>query len=229
MRQAAVSRNQSLTEAETRSTGVAARVAPRGLGPHRRNRNGFVMSGHQDSRYRSASDADEWGSAMNRWTMALAVSLAMGLSGCFISETPLIGPEDAVFPYETISYKQPSDEKPEKLVRQGDSYVITAADSSATVEVRFKDLGDGLYLAQFSGEDNGKVSILYSVLKVDFDKKTAESYKAVGKDEFVREGLRKCGDGTLCIDDLDVYLELARSAIAAGEEPDVTYEIISTE
>jgi hypothetical protein len=167
--------------------------------------------------------------AMNRWMMALAIPLAMALGGCFISEKPLISAEEAVFPFETVTYKQPNDDTPEKLVRQGDSYVITAADSSATVEVRFKDLGDGLYLAQFSGNENGKISILYAVLKVDFDKKTAESYKAVGKDEFVREGLRNCGDGTLCIDNLDVYLDLARSAIAAGEQPDVTYEIISME
>jgi hypothetical protein len=169
------------------------------------------------------------GAAMTRWTMALAIPLTLALGGCFISETPLVGPEDAVFPYETISYKAANDDAPEKLVRQGDSYVIAAPDSSARIEVRFKDIGDGLYLAQFRGEEDGKISILYSVLKVDFDNKTAESHKAVGKDEFVRDGLRKCGESTLCIDNLDVYLDLARSAIAAGEKPDVTYEIIATE
>jgi hypothetical protein len=166
--------------------------------------------------------------AMNRWTMALAIPLAMALGGCFISETPLIGAEEAVFPFETISYKQGNEEKPAELVRDGDTYVIPDPEGKVRVEVRFKDLGDGLYLAQMSGEEDGKLSILYAVLKVDFDKKTAESYKAVGKDEFVREGLRKCGDGSLCIDNLDVYLDLARSAIAAGEQPDITYEILST-
>jgi hypothetical protein len=166
---------------------------------------------------------------MNRWTMALAIPLAMALSGCFISETPLVTAKDAVFPFKTISYKQGNEEKPAQLVREGDTYVIPDPEEKARVEVLFKDLGDGLYLAQMSGEEDGKTSMLYSVLKVDFDKKIAESYKAVGKDEFVREGLRKCGDGTLCIDDLDVYLELAKSAIAAGEKPDVTYQIIATE
>lgn len=166
---------------------------------------------------------------MNRWTMALAIPLAMVLSGCFISEQPLIGAADAVFPFQTMTYKQGNEEKPAELRRDGDAYIIPDPEGKVRVEVRFKDLGDGLYLAQMSGEENGKLSILYAVLKVDFDKKIAESYKAVGKDEFVREGLRKCGDGSLCIDNLDVYLDLARSAIAAGEKPDVTYEIIAME
>jgi hypothetical protein len=167
------------------------------------------------------------GAAMTRWTMALAIPLAMALGGCFISEQPLIGAGEAVFPFETLSYKQGSEEKPAELVRDGDTYVIPDPEGKVRVEVRFKELGDGLYLAQMSGEEDGKLSILYSVLKVDFDNKTAESHKAVGKDEFVRDGLRKCGESTLCIDNLDVYLDLARSAIAAGEKPDVTYTILS--
>ena len=166
---------------------------------------------------------------MKPWGKVLAVSLSFALGGCFISETPFVTAEDAVFPFKTISYRQPNEQAPSKLVREGDSYVITAPDNKARVEVKFKDIGDGLYLAQMSGEESGKVSILYSVLKVDFDKKTAESYKAVGSDAAVTEGLRKCGDGTICIDNLDVYLDLARKSITAGEKPDVTYEIVATE
>jgi hypothetical protein len=159
--------------------------------------------------------------------MALAIPLAMALGGCFISEEPLIGAEEAVFPFETLTFKEGDATKPFNLVRDGDAYINP--EDKARLKVLFKDFGDGLYLAQISGEENGKRGSFYAVLRVDFDRKTAESYKAIGWYESARNGLRRCDDAALCIDDLDVYLELARGAISAGEKPDVTWTILTME
>lgn len=154
--------------------------------------------------------------------------MVVGLSGCFTSETPLISAEDADFPFETFTYREVSADKLITMVREGDAYLIEAPDIDGRLEIRLMDIGDGLYLAQAHGEKDGTVSLLYSVLKVDFEKRTAESYLAVADEKFATKGLRQCDDGKICIDDLDVYLELARRSITAGDEPDVTYKLVAT-
>lgn len=160
--------------------------------------------------------------------MLFAAILTIGLSGCFTSDTPLISGEDADFPFETIVYQVPDDDTPIQLVHQGDAYLVIATDSDDRSKLRLMDIGDGLYFAQAQEEKGGEILTLYSVLKVDLEMKRVESHLALGKDEYATKGLRQCDDGNLCIDDLDVYLDLARTAIAAGNEPDVIYEIIAT-
>jgi len=164
-----------------------------------------------------------------RLLRSLSVILfAQWLAGCFISEAPLIGPQDAAFPFETITYREPGSPIETTLTHEGDAYLVRSSDSSEIAQMRFRDLGDNLYLAQITGEDrNGKLSTLYGVVRLNRGDMTAATYMAVGRDSLAQEGLRDCGDGILCIDDVDVYLKLAKARIAANEEPDTVYEIVN--
>jgi hypothetical protein len=162
---------------------------------------------------------------MRRLLTFLTFALTASLGGCYISETPLVGAGDAVFPYETISYRETDGDEIMTMVREGDAYVMRKEGEPGQLELRFKDLGDNLYLAQMTGEQDGKPAILYSVVKADWNKKTVDSYKAVADMAEEGPGLRKCGDNALCIDDLDRYLALARKAVSGGE-PVASYEIV---
>jgi hypothetical protein len=162
---------------------------------------------------------------MRRLVTLLIVSLSAVLSGCYISETPLVDARDAVFPYKTISYREANGGDLMTMVREGGAYVMRKEGEPEELQFRFKKIGGDLYLAQLSADQGGKPAILYAVIKVDWKKKTAESYKAVADMSEEGPGLRKCGNSELCIDDLQVYLKLARAAVAAGK-PATTYEIV---
>jgi hypothetical protein len=151
--------------------------------------------------------------------------LGTALSGCYISETPLIEARDAVFPYETIRYREADGGELMSMVHEDGAYVMRKDGEPGELQIRFKAIGDDLYLAQLSAEEGGKPAILFSVVKVDWKHKTAESYKAVADMADEGPGLRKCGSSQLCIDDLEKYLTLAREAVATGK-PAVTYEIV---
>lgn len=166
---------------------------------------------------------------MERARLGFLAILALVLSGCFTSQTPLILAEDADFPFETIVYREIDDDTLLTMRHIGDAYTIETPENDERLEVRLQDIGAGLYLAQASGMENEEDYILYSVLKVDLENKIAESFLALAEDDLVTDGLRRCDDGAICIDDVNAYIDLARSAIATGDEPNVTYVIVSTE
>jgi hypothetical protein len=157
------------------------------------------------------------------------VLLAIGLSGCFVSETPLIAEGDAVFPYQRIVYGEAGEKNVSTLVKQGDVYVLASKGEQAAF--RFKDVGGGFYVVQVQSTTEKSSPILYAFIKVDLNAKTVQSYKAVAKDEDAGPGLTRCGDDKdqLCIGRLDAYVDFAKKAIAAGEEPDATYRLVSAE
>jgi hypothetical protein len=162
---------------------------------------------------------------MRRLITLLTITFSAVLSGCYISETPLIDARDAVFPYKTISYREANGGDLMTMVHEGDAYVMRKDGEPDELRLRFKEIGEDLYLVQLSGEQGGKPAILYAAVKVDWKSRIAESYKAVADMAEEGPGLRKCGNSELCIDDLQEYLKLARAAVATGK-PAATYEIV---
>ncbi len=90
--------------------------------------------------------------------------------------------------------------------------------------------GDGYYVAQAEGMLDDKTALVYGYLKVDLAAMTVESYASLAPDNFVDQaGFTDCGDNGICVDSLDTYVAYAKSRIAAGDPPDLTYRIISLE
>ncbi len=159
------------------------------------------------------------------------VVLCLGLAGCFTSKEPLIGPEDAVFPYQTIVFGDagnPDDRQ--TWTRKGDAYSFRPDDSEdREASVRLKDIGKDLYVVQMEFLDEDKLQRLFALLSVDLAARHAKSYAAIMPDDFQDlPGLAKCED-VVCIDDLDAYVAYARAAMQSGRPPDAEYRIISLE
>ena len=94
--------------------------------------------------------------------------------------------------------------------------------------MRFMPLGDDLYLAESTAEQEGKTMRLYGVVKLDAAKHLAMTYKTMARDGDIGPGLPACkADKTdmVCIEDVDAYVALAKAAIAAGGKPDTTYDV----
>jgi hypothetical protein len=172
-----------------------------------------------------AKSCDQTDSPMRRLLLLTTLVLGTALSGCYISETPLIGARDAVFPYETIRYREANGSELMTMVHEGDAYVMRKDGEPGELQFRFKEIGKDLYLAQLIGDEGGKPAILYSVVRVDWKNRTADSYKAVADMADEGPGLSKCGNSELCIDDLEKYLTIARQAVATGK-PAAAYEIV---
>lgn len=167
-------------------------------------------------------------SGVVRFLAILAVSV--GLSGCFISDKPLISPADATFPYQTIVYADPDGGEPQTLTRSDAGYLLKSDNSDEVATLLFKDVGDGLYVAQLSFVEDDEPRVLYSVLKVDLAAKKGLSYLAIAPDDWVdAPGLTKCRDNTVCIASLDDYVAHARAAIAKGLKPDADYNLVKLE
>ncbi len=152
---------------------------------------------------------------------------AFGLAGCFTSDTPLFTDDQAAAPYATITFaEQNAPEDKTTLTRQGKAYIAHLDDGTMTM--RFLPLGDDLYLAESSGEQDGNVMRLYAVLKLDTAQNVALAYKTMARDGDIGPGLSKCTRDdidAICIEDIGAYAALAKAAIAAGAEADTTYSV----
>lgn len=153
----------------------------------------------------------------------LPVAFLLTLAGCYTSDKPLILGSTADFPFTSFSYTD--GDTPMTFVRSAAGYVLDPPNPEGEVVLLLRKLPSGHYLAQLMGQgSDGKTAYLYSVVKLDIAGKTAETYRSVRKDEDVGPGLRDCEEGTICIDDLNAYIAKGEASIAAGEEPDTTYE-----
>jgi hypothetical protein len=161
---------------------------------------------------------------MNIRLLLLTIGLALGLAGCFTSEKPLFSDAEAVAPYAKITFSEVSAKEATVLTRTGKSYVSKQKDD--TITSRLKPVETGIFFVEMSGMDkNGKVERLYALLKLDPATGTATSWKAMAQKEDIGPGLRDCKDGTICIDDINAYVALAKAAIDAGGKPDTTYKV----
>lgn len=163
-----------------------------------------------------------------RFLPMLAILLAaLGLAGCFTSDKPLFTDDQAPAPYAKITFaEQGSPEDKTTLTREGTRYLARIDDGTMTM--RFMALGDDLYLAETSAEEDDKVERLYAVLKLDTAQNVALAYKVIAADDDVGPGLPKCTRedmDAICIEDVDAYVALAKAAIAAGTETELTYSV----
>ena len=164
---------------------------------------------------------------MKTRTLFIILLAALGLAGCFTSTKPLFTDDQAVAPYAKITFvKHGSTDDKVALTRHGKAYVTKTKDGTMTM--RFMPLGDALYLAESTAEMKGKSMRLYGVVKLDTAKKLATTYKTYARDGDIVPGLTACEKGktdTVCIEDIDAYVALAKAAIAAGGKPDMTYDV----
>lgn len=160
-------------------------------------------------------------------SLVIPLLAALGLAGCFTSDTPLFTDDQAVAPYAKITFAEhrTPDEKT-TLTRQGKAYVAELDDGTLTM--RFLPLGDDLYLAETAGEQDGKLLRLYALIKLDLAQNVALAYKVVAEKEDAGPGLTSCRRDDMdmiCVEDINAYAALAKAAIAAGAEADGTYDL----
>lgn len=160
------------------------------------------------------------------------VLICLGLGGCFTAKEALIGPADAVFPFERIVFgevSRPDDRQ--SLARKGDAYSFRPDDSNEREAfVRLKEVGADLYLYQMEFTESGKTTWLYALLRVDVAAGLVRSFAAIRPDAFeAQAGLSICEQDMVCIDDLDAYVAYAKGRIDAGVPPDAEYRIIEKE
>ena len=152
------------------------------------------------------------------------ILLAFGLAGCFTSDKSLISDADSATPYAKITFGEKSAKEPTVLTREGKGYVSKQKDGTLTV--RLKPVETDLYLVEMSGPGkDGKVMRLYALLKLDRAANTAATYKAMASKADIGPGLRDCKDNTICIDDVNAYITLAKAAMTSGKKPDTTYNV----
>ena len=94
--------------------------------------------------------------------------LCLGLTACFTSEEPLIGPKDAVFPFERIVFAEvdrPDDRQ--TWTRKGDVYSFHPdGNEEREALMRLKAVGENLYVVQMeAGEIGEEPERLYALLK----------------------------------------------------------------
>ncbi len=153
--------------------------------------------------------------------------VALGLAGCFTADEPMVSDDQAVAPYGKITFWQAdSPEDKTEFAREGKAYVAQTDDS--TIALRFRDLGGDLYLAEVTGDRDGKIIRLYSLVKLDTAANTAATYKSVAEDSDARPGMTPCHRediDAICIENMDAYIAFARKAIDDGAKPDTTYQV----
>ena len=161
---------------------------------------------------------------MHRFLSGLALAaVGLMLSGCFVSQTSLIAPGDAAFPYQQIAFTQ-ADGEDVTIVREGDDYAMGT--SEGKVLLRFQLIRDDYYVVQM-GSDDPTEGWLFALLKVDFTAGTANAYKVIGSESDVAPGLTLC-DQVICIASVDAFADYAIAAVEGGAEPEAVYTIRST-
>jgi hypothetical protein len=161
---------------------------------------------------------------MRRFLSGLVLAVAgLVLAGCFVSETSLIAPGDAAYPYQEIAFTQ-ADGEDVTLVREGDDYAMTT--SEGKVLLRFQLIRDNYYVVQM-GSDDPSEGWLFALLDVDFAGGTANAYKVIGSESDVAPGLTLC-EQVICIASVQAFADYAIAAVQAGAQPEATYTIRST-
>jgi hypothetical protein len=158
----------------------------------------------------------------SRLIQSAALAFAcLGLSGCFTSVEPLITPEDADYPFESLTYVQADSDDKITLLRVSDGY-RPASEQDADDRVLLKAMGEGRYVVQVLSADSGKARYLYGFAQVAADRSSFLLTAAVAEkaDRAAVQagiaGLSICSDESdlVCIDDLAGYVDYAKGDVA---------------
>jgi len=170
--------------------------------------------------------ATDWISQMRLRIPAILVIVPL-LSGCFLSDAPLITEETADYPFMRMNYEAYPSERfvytpdgpdtTDTLILRDGVYRLTAeADRAAEILVRH--VGDGLYIIQLmpGGADD---PYLYFAATLDRDEMRIVLHRAEALPGDFRPGAAECEPEIACLSDIGVLADIARESIAAGERP----------
>jgi hypothetical protein len=163
--------------------------------------------------------------AVTVFRLAAIVTIAIGLSGCFVGKREFISAAEADFPYEEITFVELGQKEPTTLVRKDGAYRSLEEDNDA--QIRLKRVAPDTYVAQAAGKEDGKMVYLFTTLKVDNSANVVRAYKSIAEDDDEGPGLYTCQEDNICFDSLKPYVDHALKAIADKEDPDATYRILS--
>ncbi|HLJ22183.1 MAG TPA: hypothetical protein VKU84_18390 [Stellaceae bacterium] len=141
--------------------------------------------------------------AVRRGRIALLAVLALGLSGCLVSEGPLVAPGEAAFPLpdrasaERLSPNSDNTgwqhQANDSAYRSGSAYIVKRENSDDEMELTLKRIAENTFIAQTKGGEGGYLYGLlvfqgntiyeYDVDCDDFDEGEARRYGLVKKDE----------------------------------------------
>ena len=159
--------------------------------------------------------------------LIILIVSALGLTGCFKSEQPLISASDADFPFTTITYADDSGSEI-TLEKSGHAYVSTE-DRDETA-LRLKAIDGSTYIGQIFPENDGGDGYLYALIKVSADRKrfflvhSVAGEQALAAAKQATYGFRPCDDGFVCISTLDGFEKFA-SSTPQSEDATVTFTI----
>jgi hypothetical protein len=158
--------------------------------------------------------------------MLVAALLPVMLAACYTSQTPLIPAGAPVFPYQTISYTQSTDDKIQTLTLKGDQYTATDAKGAVT-ELRFKLVSGNFYVAQMHFTSGSDQLYLYGLLKIDIMAKTASAWGLVADKGDISPTLPACpgASDSICLTSLDAYVQHAMAKANASAKPEAVYRI----
>ncbi len=167
---------------------------------------------------------------------AWLVVIALFLGGCFTSKMPLIMPDSADYPFQSITFYVVDDaagEDPAKritLLRQGDVYVEALKEDEG--QYLFTKIAENLFIAQISqAKNDGEIELIYGIVQVRNDTDfvvLSPVCENVPEDLLGRTGIVKIEQKYMdeCrISSLDQLEELARLLIGSEVERDI-YRIV---
>ncbi len=147
-----------------------------------------------------------------------AVCIALGLSGCLVSQDPLIAPSEAAFPLPdrmTAERFKPGEsggwehDTNESAYRAGSSYIVTHEDGDE-MELTFERIAPNTFIAQTKSKDSGYMYGLlvfepdriyeYAVDCADFTAEEAQRYGLVAvndSDDCAASSAQGLADGYL--------------------------------
>lgn len=163
---------------------------------------------------------------------ALLTALSATLSGCFISDEPLITLDNASFPFIEINYDAypftrftygpGSVDYTDTSVRRGDRYML-ANEGTNGGQLLIYDAGDGLLIGQFytppmaGGID--RTGYAYGAALLKPEENLVILYIVEARPEDFGPGALECEPGNACLTDLEVLVGIAREMIATGARP----------
>ncbi|MEP0944214.1 MAG: hypothetical protein ABJH63_19765 [Rhizobiaceae bacterium] len=171
---------------------------------------------------------------MNRFKLissVISVIATLMLSGCFVSERPLISAAEADYPFQSITYEFPGEDDRVTLVRTGESYTAPAEEGDG--KLLLKQISDDTYVLQIEFLEGGKPSFLFALAKLAADKKSLVLIKPFAQEadlEVARRGdhgLKPCAadPDVICLTTLDGYVKYALDSDAAGHRSITVVEL----
>ena len=135
--------------------------------------------------------------------IAFLAALTLGLSGCLVSEGPLVGPGEAAFPLQDRVKAErftPNTDNSgwthqayDSAYRSGSAYVVTRENSDDQMELTLKRIAQNTFIAQTKGGEGGYLYGLlvfqgdtiyeYDIDCEDFNASELQRYGLVKKDE----------------------------------------------